>query len=222
MERLIKILLLIFRPRRLKFGEWSKLEQRLAHSKPLREIPSQFVAIFFDYIKTSTNIPEFVLKRLSWQYVMFMFARCREINNPKRIPILTATEKSEDSEWDYPGRNHYVWVNMLASNYGWTVDYIEGLDIDTVVALGMEIIVDKQLDKEFVWSTTEVAYAYDKSTKKSKFQPLSRPKFMLPKPKPVKKVLMRAYTVPMGVVEDVGGMLDYVEKRIQTQAPDPQ
>jgi len=222
MDVWLRVLLLIYRPKRLKFGVWSKLEQRLAHSKSLQEIPHQYIRVYFDYIHLVTGMPYWLLTRLRWQRVFMVFAKSREVNNPRRIPIFNTSDKIEEAEWDYPGRKHYVWIHLLASQYGWTLDYIEGLDIDTVLALGMETIVDQQLDREFVWSTTEVAYAYDKSTKQSKFQKLPRPKFMLPKPKPVKKVLMKAYTVPMGVVHDVGGMLDYVEKRIQTQAPNPQ
>ena len=222
MDIALKLLLLMFKPKRLKFGVWSKLEQRLAYSNALKEIPSQYTAVFFDYIHTATGLPYWLIKKLRWQYVFIIFGKCREASLPRKLPFMVASDKSEDVEWDYPGRNYYVWINLLAGRYGWTVDYIDNQEIDTVLALGMEILIDTQLDREFQWSTTEVAFVYDKSTKKSKFQPLPRPKFMLPKPKPVKKVLMKAHTVPMGVVHDVGGMLDYVEKRIQTQAPDPQ
>lgn len=96
-----------------------------------------------------------------------------------KLPILSVP-KSEDSPppWDYPERDWYFWAHILASRYGWTMEYIAEIDVDDALALLQEIEVEAQLDKEWEHSLSEIAYPVDPSSKKSKFVPLKRPRWM--------------------------------------------
>ena len=80
--------------------------------------------------------------------------------------------------WDYEGRTWYSWVHDLAHAYGWSMEYIAELDIDDASSLLQELIIDDQLEKEFYWMTSEIAYPYNESSKKSEFKPLDRPIWM--------------------------------------------
>jgi len=61
---------------------------------------------------------------------------------------------------------------MLAKNYGWTLEYVSMLQVEEALAKIQEILVDEQLEHEFFYGLSEVAYSYDSSTKKSKFVPM--------------------------------------------------
>jgi hypothetical protein len=63
-----------------------------------------------------------------------------------------------------------------------------------------EIIVEDQLEKEFFYGLSEVAYHYDKSTKTSKFVPMPRPHWMRAQPKPIQRFKIPVSMMPMGVV----------------------
>jgi hypothetical protein len=80
-----------------------------------------------------------------------------------------------------------------------------------------EILVNEQLDREFTWSTTEVAYPYNSTTKVSKFQPLTRPYFMHETAKPLKIMKIPRNLMPMGEVHDSSGMEKLVQKEIEDQ-----
>ena len=80
------------------------------------------------------------------------------------------------------------------------MEYIGDLHVVEAFAKIQEIVVDEQLDREFIYGLSEVAYRYDKASKSSKFVPLPRPVWMRPKIEPVKKVLIPAAMLPMGVV----------------------
>jgi len=115
---------------------------------------------------------------LPWIELRDSFLEVEEINAPtKPFPILLSN-KNEESIWGYEGRTWYFWLNLLAANYGWNVEYIKQLDIDDAIGLLQEILLDEQKDRDFIWSTTEVAYEYNKNTKKSRLKPLDRPDWM--------------------------------------------
>ena len=94
----------------------------------------------------------------------------------------------------------------MAKAYGWTEEYISNLEIETGLALIQEAIVDDQLNKEWEWSLTEIAYEYDKGSKTSKFRALPRPDWMGGGKKPPKKTTMLKVMLPVGYIENVSGM----------------
>lgn len=113
---------------------------------------------------------------------------------------IVQKETNEKIGWEYSGRTWFVWLHLLASAYGWSINYIEYLDIDNAIALLQEILVDSQLKKEWEWSMSEIAYQYNEHTKTSKFVPLDRPEWMQPISKPVKKTKIRISDIPVGLV----------------------
>jgi hypothetical protein len=69
-------------------------------------------------------------------------------------------------------------LHIFSSTYGWDEDRIANLDIDTAIGLLQEILITEQLDHEWQFSITELAYPYNETTKKSSFRPLPRPDWM--------------------------------------------
>lgn len=109
-------------------------------------------------------------------------------------------EKQKDDDWSYDGRLWHQYSHMLARTYGWTLEYIANMTIVEALAKMQEIIVDEQLDREFYYGLSEMAYSYDQRSKVSKFNPLPRPSWMRPKIKEIKKFTIPASMLPIGVV----------------------
>lgn len=116
-------------------------------------------------------------------------------------PPKTPDEKPKPkNRWDYEGRFLVQWINLLAKNYGWTVDYIRSLSIDLAVYFIQELYIDEQFDKEWSYSLSELAYKYDPNTKKSNFVPLSRPYWMQENvDAEIKKIKIPKRLLPYGV-----------------------
>lgn len=163
-----------------------------------------FVSSVYSYISAALSIPRGELEEHPWFEITRALREIYTINKLSiNFPILRPSPKEHSSTkegWEYPGRTWYSWINKLAKSYGWTVEYIENLDIDVAVALLQEIAVDDQLNKEFSWSLSEIAYPFDPTSKKSKFTPMDRPHWMKPIPKPVQKVKIRSSELPVGIV----------------------
>lgn len=120
------------------------------------------------------------------------------------FPILKdAPSRDEKSvpPWEYPNREWYFWVHLFSSKYGWNIEYISDLDIDDAVALMQEIELDRQLSKEWDYQLSEISYSYDAGSKKSRFVPLPRPKWMQ-KPVNIKATLRKIPKkfLPLGVI----------------------
>lgn len=164
-----------------KFRKWTELEdkkydfiQAIEDSKP--ELPE----ILFSYLSIALFVPVNFLK-IPWQDVFEAFYKVHSLSSTVRdIPITSKQnkEKLEKDVWDYSGRLWYLYSNIIASAYGWTEKQIAKLSVDDALAYLQEILTEKQLMKEFAWSSSEIAYPYDDRTKKSKFQPLTRPYWM--------------------------------------------
>jgi hypothetical protein len=64
--------------------------------------------------------------------------------------------------------------------------------------------LEEQLDKEWTYSLSEIAFPYNSSTKKSEYKPLDRPEWMLPiSPKQLPVIKMRKDMMPMGNIVDM-------------------
>lgn len=191
------------KPKRLKLKEWARLES-------IKKLISE-------YAKRGGYEPlgEFILqairlcgvrwnyKKKPWYETIAVFSATQEINKPKKIPMLTANGEDITIPWDYPFRDWVWWLNLFASKYGWSEEQISKLDFDDAIALYQEIQVEDQMEKEWQYGLSELAYEYIPSTKKSKFRPLHRPSWMLVtkdnyKPKTPKKVKILASMMPVG------------------------
>lgn len=193
--------------KRLKFGEWANREDiatQLGESK----INDEFPKLVFRYITVSTHIPEFILFRLGWETTIGLFMLSQSLHTPKKIPILSQGDSDhKKSGWEYSGRGSVYWYHMLASAYGWSIEYIKNLSIDTALSLLQEIVVDSQLEKEFYWGLSEIAYPYNPNTEKCEFKPMPRPSFMAEPAPEIKTVRIRKDFMPVGVMVDTSGMV---------------
>lgn len=130
-------------------------------------------------------------EKLPWDKTVGLFFRVAARYAPKIIPLLdTGDDKRKPSKpvpWDYLGRTWFMYLHMFADRYGWDEKIIASLPLDTGMALLQEMLTNDQLEHEFIYSLSETAYLYDKSTKKNKLKPLERPVWMHPKRPAVKK-----------------------------------
>lgn len=121
-------------------------------------------------------------------------------------------EKSEPDPWNFEGRNFYQFVQILASEFGWSLEEINQLDPNVAFYLIQEILAEKQyaLERQHLYS--EMAYKYDATSKKSVFQPLPRPRWMQANLyTEVKTQVIKRDQLPFGNVIDTTGYGKYGE-----------
>jgi len=109
----------------------------------------------------------------------------------------------ETEPYDYPDRNCTWIVHKLASRYGWTRHYIMNLWPEEAGCYLQEILVSEASEAEERYSLSELAYHYDKVSQTSKYVPLPKPGWMLPKLE-FKPVKMLRSMMPYGV-QDLAG-----------------
>ena len=147
------------------------------------------------------HVPVRYFENAEWTYVVRAFY---EILLKLPIVKLPITEPSPDTpvtdDWDYPNRTWYLYSHLIAGAYGWSLEQISVLCVGDALAIIQEIMSEKQLDREFQYSLSEIAYPYDAQTKKSKFTPLPRPHWMRPKIQPIQKFNIPKMLMPMGSV----------------------
>jgi len=163
----------------------------------------EFLDHLYLYLSTAVD-KEKDWSDIPWIKLRDLFVETEEANAPtKPFPILFS-RKDNKPGWGYVGRTWYFWLNIFAYNYGWKIEYIKQLDIDDAIALLQEILLDEQRNRDFIWSTAEVAYEYNANTKKSKFNALDKPDWMgigfsIDKEEPnEKKIKIRRDFLPVG------------------------
>lgn len=193
--------------KRLKFErkslrEWIKLEEARSQIKDnfKKKDGAKATNFIFDYINLAAKTKIDDLSMMESAIVLGMYVDAVTLNSPRKpFPILKqAVETKDKLPWEYEGREWYFWANLFSSLYGWSMDEIAALDIDDAIGLYQESEIDKQLQREWEWGLTELAYPYDSTTKTGKFKPLSRPQWMMPiVPKP-KTIRIRKDMMPVG------------------------
>ena len=215
--QLMVVLLGFIRPR--KFGKWTQLEMIAARiDKAVETEITKFPQLVIEYVSTALFIPAKYLSGMRWFLLLYLYQYARKLNAPKKIPLLVdkkAGKKDKPVGWDYDGRNWHYWSHLLAKEYGWELQYIAGMDTNVALAHIQEILTDEQLEREFLWGMSEIAYPYNPSTKKSKFSPLQRPYFMASAAPELKRFKIKRELLPYGDVRDVGGMEKYVQEHPQ-------
>lgn len=185
---------------RLKLRDWSKLDTIRRKIETAAE--EKRWAVIPDFIFEAIELcRESFKENTPWMKVAEAYSESLKVNYPRiKFPFLSSKEKGKDLPWDYPERTWYFWVNLLAGHYGWTQEYIGELDLDDALGLYEEILVNQQMKQEWEWGLSEIAYPYEKATKKQKFRPLSRPDWMIQtsKSKPVKTIKIPKSAMPVG------------------------
>lgn len=191
------------KPRRLTLRGWAAMDDLYRQIKSRAEDGEWFLVpeLVFKILELNSKKVD---RDLFWADVVQNFNDFLELNSPrKEFPILTSREKSKTMPWEYPGRSWYFWLNLFAKTYGWSEEKIASLDIDDAIGLYQEAIIEEQLEREWQWGLSEIAYEYNKSTKKSHLKALPRPDWMkavVGKPKPVKTRLIHKDAMPIGMV----------------------
>lgn len=210
MEDKIKIAGKEFSILRLPLRGWAKLES--IKKKMDEAIKSGNTDLYADEVEKFlevTTSPKIEWEKVPWFEFVEILNLATVANSPTLdFPILNSKEESKPLPWEYEGRAWYFWYDLFARNYGWDAETIGNLDIDDAIGLYQEISINDQLNKEWEWGLSEMAYPYDKNTKKSRFQPLGRPSWMtanlVPATLPVVKML-KAH-MPMGNIVDVSNL----------------
>jgi hypothetical protein len=179
----------IYLLRKPKFRKWTKLEdKKYEFIQSVEDSQPNLPETLFDYLSTALYFPV-KYEKLYWKDAIESFYKIHGVTSTiRKIPITSNPSKlkSDKDVWDYPGRLWSLYLNIIAYAYHWTEKQIANLKVDDALAFIQEILTDKQLEKEFIWSTSEIAYPYDTATKQSKFQPLERPYWMV-KTKSIRK-----------------------------------
>ncbi len=179
-----------------------KIDEAISHNDYQRHY--ELVIQIFEIASTSLSKPDWNL--VPWYETINLYTAIIEINAPRiSFPILESKkEKKEKLPWEYEGRTWYFWYNLFASNYGWDGIRIGALDLDDALGLYQEILIKEQLEKEWEWGMSEIAYPYNSNTKKQEYKALERPNWMLPiAPDPLPIITMRKDMVPQGNVVDL-------------------
>lgn len=160
-----------------------------------------YYRLLVSFIDTASSLLIKNWDEIPWYEVISAYSEVVILNSPTiKFPVLFGEEsKNEKMPWEYTGRSWYFWLHLFASNYGWSEEHIGELDIDTAIGLYQEILLGDQLDREWHYGLSEVAYQYNSGTKKNEYKPLDRPTWMLPMaPKQLPVVKIRKDLMPIG------------------------
>ena len=170
--------------RKPRFRRWAELEdKKYGVIKAVEGAEGSLPHFISDYLSAALFFHPSNYDTVYWKDEIDAFFAIHRVTVPITVlPLVSkhSTRKDDKDPWDYQGRLWYFYSNTIASAYGWTVKQIARLHIDEALAYIQEILTDKQLDREFSHSLSEISYPYNKTTKQSKYQPLVRPYWMFP------------------------------------------
>ncbi len=183
------------------FKLWLQLENlKEKLLKAVRE-GTEFPKLLFSYLETALKFNSKYYEQADWTRIIELFYVVLSKSPKLELPITSPTnEQHKEESWNYEGRIWHLYSHMLSKSYSWSLEYISQLQVREALAKIQEIITDEQLDREFYYGLSEVAYSYDKGSKKSKYNPMPRPHWMRPKIKPVEKIILPASMFPVGNV----------------------
>lgn len=185
------------------FKKWLELEnQKKKIIESVQNGSIEFPQYLLEYLQMGTGINYKYYEQADWIKVIELFYIILSQSPKIELPITAPTdEKHKDEPWEYQNRIWHLYSHMLAKAYGWDLGIIAKLNVVTALAMIQEIITDEQLDREFQYGLSEMAYSYDKRTEKSRYNPMPRPHWMRAKIKPIERFLIPAYMLPVGNVD---------------------
>jgi len=138
---------------------------------------------------------------IKWIEFMEDYVFAVELNQPKQeFPIFSVEQKDKESR--YKTDTWYIWANVIAKAYGWKLEYIANLDVETGIGIIQEILYDEQTSKEWEWGLSDRSIGY--KDKQSYFIPYEKPEWMRPPIETTfvepKKVKIRKDMLPVGPV----------------------
>ncbi len=196
----------IFAIERYRLKKWLELEEIRAHLSEAVDTKDISDCIL-RYVSTAFGIDTSILAQEFWFDIVRAFVEICAANQPSRdYRILHTSERKSEDTMDYDGRLWYSWCHLFAKNYGWKIEEIANMKIDDAIALLQEIMIDNYYEREWDWSLSEHAYTYDTITKKSIYNPLPKPTWMLEKSekktmqKGMKDVKIPHHMIPVGII----------------------
>lgn len=160
-----------------------------------------FPDFLLSYIETALGVSSRWYAKADWLRVVELFYACLTKSPIVKLPITSPSkEKFKDDPWSYDGRTWPLYAHMLSKAYGWKLEYISQLQVGQALSMIQEILTDTQLEREFQYGLSEIAYPYDKSSKKSTFKPMQRPHWMHQQIKDVPRFKIPGEMLPMGAV----------------------
>lgn len=189
---------------RSKFRTWTQLEE-------IRDQISRAVSVdiladkIYEYLTTALSLGNADLDTVSWEDTAVAFTACVNANSKVKILPFMRYKKTDDKPvpYDYYGRMYYHYAHTLANSYGWSSEYIAELDVDDAFAFIQEILITKNLEREWQWDISPNSIGYDTSAKKSKHIPFPLPDWMQPEP-PAPKI----YKIPKSLLP-VGNVISF-------------
>ena len=199
---ILSVLVWINRGKIPTFKKWIELE---TYKEKIHEAVETGDAMFpkyiLAYISTAYDVSIRWYEKADWVRLIIAFSFIASSCPKIELPLVTAThEKHDPEDWTYDGRTWHYYSHIISKAYGWTLEYISQLQVVDALAKIQEILTDDQLDREFQYSLSEIAYVYDKAAKVGKLKPLNRPAWMRKKIQPIKKFMIPASLMPVGVV----------------------
>lgn len=164
-----------------RFKRWIVLEeQKNRILEAVEESKDSFPDELLGFLSTALYLPVRMFEKASWiNLVKAFYLSLRLTQCQFTLPIFEPTKnKTNPDAWEYENRVWYAYVHLLASSYGWTVEYISNLKLQNALSAIQEILIDKQLEDEFQWTMSERSSYYDSHTKTAKANPLPRPHWM--------------------------------------------
>lgn len=154
------------------------------------------------HVATACDVSMDVIKDAPWIEIATAYATITTLNTAKlKLPFMQVqSQEQDDPSWEYKGRTWYAYAHILAQEYGWCLEYIAELDVDDAFALIQEVMVSKQLEREWDWSLSEKSVGKIEGSDKYQFIPLPRPIWMQRIPKEPKKVMIPKALLPVGNV----------------------
>lgn len=140
---------------------------------------------------------------------LLAYLQLRRLNQIKQTFAFQECEPppAEPVPYTYDGRG-YIWlIHKLADRYGWTREQIFNLWPEEVGAYLQEIMVAEYDEADQQRSISELAYHYDRNTKKATFIPIPRPDWIKGKSER-KRYRIRRDMLPVGNIIDLTNATD--------------
>jgi len=147
------------------------------------------------------SIAKFDTNDLSGFQILSAYCQLLELNQLQGLFAFqkATSEEHEPEPYAYEGRFIVWWIHKLSSRYSWTRKEIFNLWPEEASAYLQEILLSEIDELEQQRSLSELAYKYDKHSKKSRFIPTPKPNWMVDNGKS-RTIKMRRDMMPMGEI----------------------
>jgi len=167
-----------------KYLDLTEIVKRLIEAISKRDTGGIAGGLFEYLCALIPNLSRELFDSAPWYEITRAYNLLVELNaipQAERFAILHSPveERADAAPWDYPGRLKKLYVHIMARAYGWPQNEILELWPEDAIGYIQEILADEQFEREFVHAHSEVSYGYNATTKKTTFQKLERPAWMI-------------------------------------------